>query len=155
MTKKAASGTQPEPSNRPARIDHDDVPDAGPGADMLFELSAETSPAGTTKISILTQGLIHGLWVPSCAIGGVVRLLGASTGVAVTALCVVFVVCAVLVGYQARIRMALATPPVPPVRIIDARTIDTVAIPQATTRPAISPSQAVAEPEKQLEEPGN
>src|ERR1700741_988590 len=97
MTKRTVSGRQPERSTRPVRptrVDQEDVPSPGPGADVLFEFTAETSLDGATKISILSQGLIHGFWLPPCMVGGVVRLLGAPIGVAVTALGVVFVVCA-------------------------------------------------------------
>ena len=135
MSKRTASGAQPEPTNRPGQVDRDGFPSPGPGADVLFELSAETSPVGTTKISILGRGLIHGLWLPPCLVGAVVRLLGASTAVAVGALGVVFVVCAAFVGYQLRSRTVRAVRPAPSVRIIDAREIDTVASPREIEDP--------------------
>jgi hypothetical protein len=135
MSKRTASGAQPEPTNRPDQADRDGFPIPGPGADVLFELSVETSPMGTTKVSILGRGLIHGLWLPPCLVGAVVRLLGASTAVAVSALGVVFVVCAAFVGYQLKARAVRTIRPARSVRVIDAREIDTIASP----RPAEDP----------------
>jgi hypothetical protein len=129
MSERTASGTQPEPSNRPGQMDRHDVPSPGPDADMLFELSAETSPVGTTRISVLSRGLVHGLWLPPCVVGCVVRFLGASTAVSVSAMGVMFVACTVFVGYQVRTRAVFVARPGPASCIIDARDIETVATP--------------------------
>jgi hypothetical protein len=135
MSERTASGTQPEPSNRPGQMDRHDVPSPGPDADVLFELSAETSPVGATRISVLSRGLVHGLWLPPCVVGCVVRFLGASTAVSVSALGVMFVACALFVGYQLKTRAVFVARPGPSSCIIDARDIETVATPGTAADP--------------------